>query len=205
MTRLQNKGLRRRETWTPPRKAKWKPNTVRSRGTEIPMPGKKRRISKEQQYALGIANLMLVGPRMRQRMWELGFIKDKTIPKVQSSQFYLVNYRKTKNNARCSISNVFGRPMTIWSISTGMIPKGSKVSKTRSFRKTRFAQNLMLTKVVAKLKRIGCKFLVIHCSSTTASKRYLFRTFHKTFKIVLLKDFTGIPHNGCRSPSIRRL
>jgi ribosomal protein S11 len=117
-------------------------------------------------------------------------------------QFSLIHYRKTKNNSFCTISNLFGQQKTLWSISSGQIPKKST---TQNCRKTRYSQNMMLKRVVAKLLSLGRKYLVIHCDSKTTSKRYLFKNFKKNFRILLLKDLTGIPHNGCRAPAARRL
>jgi ribosomal protein S11 len=129
----------------------------------------------------------------------------KTVSKIKRNTFALLNYVKTKNNCYCSISNLFGLHQTIWSLSTGMIAQGVTISKTRGFRKTRYAQNQMLQKAILKLKSLGCRFLVIHSSAHTMSRHYLFKNFNKLFKLLMIKDITGVAHNGCRAPLPRRV
>lgn len=121
---------------------------------------------------------------------------------VSSGEFCCLHFKKTKNNAYCVISQLFGRQKTLWRISGGMV---HAQSKTNGRRKTRFTQRMIFKAALEKLLSMGFKYLVIHCSGTTISKRYIFRNFYKRFKIVLLKDKTGNAHNGCRAPNVRRV
>lgn len=121
---------------------------------------------------------------------------------VSSDEFCCLMFKKTKNNAHCVISQLFGRQKTIWRISGGMVHGHSK---TNGRRKTRFTQRMIFKAALEKLLALGFKYLVIHCSGTTISKRYIFKNFYKRFKIVLLKDKTGNAHNGCRAPNVRRV
>lgn len=128
--------------------------------------------------------------------------KDKTKKLHETNQFALINFKKTKNNLFCSLSSLFGLKQTLWSISGGQI-KMNKGSNGR--RKTRFTQRLVFKQLIAKMLSLGILFLVIHCKGTTTSKGYIFRNFYKKFKILLLKDLTGVPHNGCRPSNVRRV
>lgn len=121
---------------------------------------------------------------------------------ASSDEFCLVSFKKTKNNAYCVISQLFGVQKTLWSISGGMV---HSYAKTNGRRKTRFTVRMIFKFVLEKLYALGFKYLVIHTSGTTISKRYVFKNFYKRFKIVLLKDRTGNAHNGCRAPSVRRV
>ena len=120
--------------------------------------------------------------------------------KVVHEEFCLMAFKKTKNNTYCTLSRLFGLPNTLWTISGGYA-SGSKVNGRR---KTRFTQRMVLKYAFEKLCGLGFKYLVIHCSGSAISKRYLFKNFTKRFKIVLLKDLTGVPHNGCRASNVRR-
>lgn len=119
---------------------------------------------------------------------------------VQHEAFCLMAFKKTKNNTYCTLSRLFGLQNTLWTISGGYA-SGSKVNGRR---KTRFTQRMVLNYAFEKLCGLGFKYLVIHCSGSAISKRYLFKPFYRRFKIVLLKDLTGVPHNGCRASNVRR-
>jgi small subunit ribosomal protein S11 len=123
-----------------------------------------------------------------------------TLPSTE--EFCLLHFKKTKNNTYCTISRLFGRQKTLWSISGGIVNSGSK---TNGRRKTRFTQRMVFKYTLEKLLGLGFKYLVIHCSSPALSKRYIFKNFYKRFKIVLLKDLTPYAHNGCRASNIRRV
>lgn len=125
--------------------------------------------------------------------------KTQTV-QAQHEEFCLVAFKKTKNNTYCTLSRLFGLQRTLWTISGGHA-SGSKVNGRR---KTRFTQRMVLKYAFEKLLGLGFKYLVIHCSGSAISKRYLFKNFYKRFKIVLLKDLTGVPHNGCRASNVRR-
>ena len=122
-------------------------------------------------------------------------------PKASPEEFCLINFKKTKNNTYCVISGLFGQQKTLWSICGGQISPGS----TNGRRKTRYTQRMVIKKAIEKLLGLGFKYLVIHVTGPMISKRFIFKNFYKRFKIVLLKDLTGVPHNGCRAPSVRRI
>lgn len=117
------------------------------------------------------------------------------------SEFGLIHFRRTKNNTYCIISRLFEQK-TLWSVSGGQITRSSK---TNGRRKTHFTQRIIFKYALEKLGQFGFKYLVIHCRALTASKRYIFKNFFKRFRILLIKDFVSIAHNGCRSRNVRRL
>jgi ribosomal protein S11 len=124
---------------------------------------------------------------------------EQNVSSVQ--EFCCITIKKTKNNIYCNISHLFGHQKTLWSVSGGQV----KASHSNGRRKTRFVQRMIFKNAVEKLLGLGFKYLVIHCSGPALSKRYVFKNFYKRFKIVMLKDFTSIAHNGCRASSVRRV
>jgi len=129
--------------------------------------------------------------------------KKKARKKPQAKQFCCITIKKTKNNIFCNISNLFGRQKTVWSISGGQI----KGCRNNGQRKSLYIQRLVFKNAVKKVRRLGFKYLVIHCSGPALSKRYIFKNFwkRKSFRILMLKDFTNVAHNGCRPRGVRRV
>lgn len=121
---------------------------------------------------------------------------------ANADEFCRVHFKKTKNNCYVVISQLFGDQRTLWTMHGGMIAPSAK---TNGRRKTRFTQRMIFKLACEKLLALGLKYLVLHCSGATLSKRYVFKNFYKRFKIVLLKDVSGNAHNGCRGPSVRRV
>jgi ribosomal protein S11 len=113
------------------------------------------------------------------------------------SRFGLVYINKTKRNTHCSISNLFGRQATKWSIRGGQI--------TGSGRKTRYTLRNVLQATVKKLLALGFDRLVLQVKGFMLNKQNIYKTFYRRFKIVLFKFNPGIAHNGCRAPKVRRL
>lgn len=115
-------------------------------------------------------------------------------------EFCLVNFKKTKNNGHLTISRLFGNQETLATLSAGR----SSVTAPNGRRKTRWSQRLLFQRAFEKLAALGAHFLVCHVRGPTVSKRYLYKHLSRRFKFVILKDVTGLPHNGCRQPSLRR-
>ena len=121
-----------------------------------------------------------------------------SLKKAQPEKFCLVHINKTKNNTHCIISNLFGRQKTLWSTSGG-----TQDNKVNGRRKTRYIQRMVAKSAIEKLLGLGLNFLVLHCKGTIISKRYILKTFSEHFTIILFKDLTSIPHNGCRPSKMR--
>lgn len=119
---------------------------------------------------------------------------------IQPEKFCVVIIKKTKNNTHCVINNLFGPLKTLWSTSGGVY-----CNKVNGRRKTRIVQRTVYKKVIDKILALGLQFLIIHYKGTTISKRFLFKWFSKHLTVLLIKDTTGVAHNGCRPPKIRRV
>lgn len=124
----------------------------------------------------------------------------------QSSQspdcFCLIHITRTKNNTHITISNLFGIEKTKWVISAGQLSSGLK---SKGGRKTKFSQRLVYKTCIEKALGLGYKFAVIHCKGDRGSKTRIYRIFSDALTVLLLKDTTGLAHNGCRPPKMRRI
>lgn len=131
------------------------------------------------------------------RLMAIKFLKN-----TQPAKFCLLHINKTKNNTHCVVSNLFGKQKTLWAISGGQIKSGHKANGRR---KTRYVQRMVYASAIAKILALGFDYLVIHCKGMIASKHYIFKAFSSSLKIILLKDLTGVAHNGCRPAKMRRV
>jgi small subunit ribosomal protein S11 len=124
----------------------------------------------------------------------------QTHPRADPAEFCLVHLHKTKNNATLTLSRLFGLQRTLWTVSGGMGNQG----KANGRRKSRWSQRLLFNRGFERLCALGARYLVMHVRGATVSKRYLYRHFRGRFKIVALRDVSGVRHNGCRPPAQRR-
>ena len=124
----------------------------------------------------------------------------ENLKNAQPEQFALVFVQKTKNNIHGVISTLFGTRKTLWSTSGGVYS-----NKINGRRKTRNVQRTVLNHLIDRTVALGVKYLVIQCWGTFISKRAIYQTFSKRLIVLLLKDITSTPHNGCRPRKARRL
>ena len=145
----------------------------------------------------GMGNKPKLGKNQLRRKTKLATLAQQNFP----GTFCTLSVVRSKNNTHCSISNLFGRQKTLWSYRGGQVNPGGPTGR----RKTRYTQRNVFKAAVEKLLGFGFKNLVVFVKGHTVSKRYIFKNFTKRFKIVLFKDFTGVCHNGCRPPKVRRV
>jgi ribosomal protein S11 len=138
----------------------------------------------------------------KKRFFNAGqFIRGYDVLKTtQPEKFCQVVINKTKNNTHCIVNSLFGPSKTLWSTSGGVY-----CNKINGRRKTRYVQRMVYKNIIDKILALGLQFLIIHCKGTFISKRFIFKTFSKNLKVLLIKDITGTAHNGCRPPKIRRV
>lgn len=159
--------------------------------------GKKKRSHYKHNVKQGIINFLSKRRRRNAQRFKNWY---ETFKIAQPDKFCLVTINKTKNNTHGIISNLFGSSKTLWSTSGGVY-----TNKINGRRKTRFVQRAVYTNIIRKLFALGLQFLIIHCKGSFINKRFIFKTFSKNLKVILIKDVTGIPHNGCRPPKVRRV
>lgn len=121
--------------------------------------------------------------------------KKKTIKVVERARLYI---KSSFNNTMLSATDDQGN-LFAWS-STGRAGfKGSKKS-------TPFAASQAATLIVEKMHEAQTKEISIFVSGVSSGRDAAIRAFSNAgFKIVLIKDTTPIPHNGCRPKKPRRV
>ena len=121
--------------------------------------------------------------------------KKKSIKVVERAKLYI---KSSFNNTMLSATDEQGN-LFAWS-STGRAGfKGSKKS-------TPFAASQAATLIVEKMREAQTKEISIFVSGVSSGRDAAVRAFSSAgFKIVLIKDTTPIPHNGCRPKKPRRV
>jgi small subunit ribosomal protein S11 len=110
----------------------------------------------------------------------------------------VVHIQSTFNNTIVTITDPVGN-VVAWS-SSGMHGfKGSRKS-------TPFAAQLAAEGAAKKAMEHGMRNVEIYVKGPGAGRESALRALHGAgFKIVMIKDVTPVPHNGCRPPKRRRV
>ena len=104
----------------------------------------------------------------------------------------------TFHNTIITITDQFGSVLS-WSSCGSMGFKGTKGGSA-------FAAQMAAEDACRKAKSCGLKVLEIRIKGTGAGRETALRTVSTLgFKILLIKDVTPIPHNGCRPSKKRRM
>ncbi|MGX7590079.1 30S ribosomal protein S11 [Candidatus Karelsulcia muelleri] len=107
-----------------------------------------------------------------------------------------VNINSTFNNILITLSNLKGEVLA-WA-SAGQ--KGFKGAK----KNTPYAASKTAQDIVEKGKKMGIKKINIIVKGTGYGRDSAIRTL-SNLNVILIKDITPIPHNGCRPPKKRRI
>ena len=110
----------------------------------------------------------------------------------------MVHIRSTFNNTIITITDPAGNTVS-WSSSGVQGFKGSRKS-------TPFAAQLAAEDAVRKAMEHGMKNVEVYVKGPGAGRESALRALQGAgFNVVLIKDVTPIPHNGCRPPKRRRV
>ncbi len=110
----------------------------------------------------------------------------------------VVHIQSTFNNTIITISDQGGNTIS-WSSSGAQGFKGSRKS-------TPFAAQLAAEDAAKKAMEHGMKTVEVYVKGPGAGRESALRALQAAgFTIVMIKDVTPIPHNGCRSPKRRRV
>lgn len=109
-----------------------------------------------------------------------------------------IHIQSTFNNTIVTISDLSGNTLC-WSTSGSRGFKGSK-------RSTPFAAQLAAEDASNKAKDMGVRSAHVYVSGPGAGRESALRAIqHAGIKVILMRDVTPIPHNGCRPPKRRRV
>ena len=110
----------------------------------------------------------------------------------------VVHIRSTFNNTIITITDPAGNTVS-WSSSGVQGFKGSRKS-------TPFAAQLAAEDAVKKAMEHGMRNVEVYVKGPGAGRESALRALQGAgFNVVLIKDVTPIPHNGCRPPKRRRV
>ena len=110
----------------------------------------------------------------------------------------VVQIQSTFNNTIITITDPAGN-VVAWSSSGAQGFKGSRKS-------TPFAAQLSAEDAAKKAMDHGMRSVEVYVKGPGAGRESALRSLQaKGFNIVMIKDVTPIPHNGCRPPKRRRV
>ncbi|MDO8529639.1 MAG: 30S ribosomal protein S11 [bacterium] len=121
--------------------------------------------------------------------------KKKIKRQIQKGQAHI---QCSYNNTLISISDLNGE-MLAWSSSGLLGFKGAKKS-------TPFAATQVAGDVAEKIKKYGVGELEVYVKGVGSGREASIRSLaNRGFNLILIKDVTPIPHNGCRPRKPRRV
>ncbi len=110
----------------------------------------------------------------------------------------VVHIQSTFNNTIVTITEAGGN-VVAWSSAGVQGFKGSRKS-------TPFAAQLAAEDAAKKAKEHGMKTVEVYVKGPGPGRESALRALQATgFNVVMIKDVTPIPHNGCRPPKRRRV
>lgn len=110
----------------------------------------------------------------------------------------VVHIQSTFNNTIVSITDPAGN-VVAWSSSGAQGFKGSRKS-------TPFAAQMAAQDAVRKAMEHGMKNVEVYVKGPDSGRESALRSLQAAgFNVLMIKDVTPIPHNGCRPPKRRRV
>jgi len=110
----------------------------------------------------------------------------------------VVHIQSTFNNTHVTITDTAGNVIA-WSSSGVQGFKGSRKS-------TPFAAQLAAEDAAKKAMEHGMKNVEVYIKGPGSGRESALRALHSAgFNVLMIKDVTPVPHNGCRPPKRRRV
>jgi len=110
----------------------------------------------------------------------------------------IIHIKSTFNNTIITITDFKGNTLS-WSSGGSCNFKGTRKA-------TAFAGQKAVAEAIKVARNYGLKRVKVHVSGQGPGRESALRTIKSTgLKVLLLKDVTGIPYNGCRPPNRRRV
>ena len=103
----------------------------------------------------------------------------------------------TYNNTIITVADDAGNVLA-WSSAGSLGFKGAKKA-------TPYAASQVVSTVVEKVKKTGLQDVAIFVKGIGSGRESAVRALAGNFNVISISDVTPIPHNGCRSPKVRRV
>jgi len=121
--------------------------------------------------------------------------KIKPSQKIKEGKVYIST---TYNNTICTLTDPQGRVLA-WSSAGNIGFRGTKKA-------TPFAASKVAEGIVQKAKKLGVERIEVLVKGIGSGRESAIRSLAaRGLDILVIKDITPIPHNGCRPPKVRRV
>ncbi|MEK7123270.1 MAG: 30S ribosomal protein S11 [Patescibacteria group bacterium] len=120
------------------------------------------------------------------------------VPKARAIKKGQAHIQATYNNTIITITDDKGNVLA-WSSSGALGFKGVKKA-------TPFAASRVAEAVAEKVKKYGLAEIFVFVKGVGSGRESAIRALaNHGLNVVFIKDITGVPHNGCRPPKVRRV
>lgn len=124
--------------------------------------------------------------------------KGSLTPKAHTAKRGQAHIQATYNNTIITITDDIGNVLA-WSSSGALGFKGVKKA-------TPFAASRVAEAVAEKVKKYGLAEIFVFVKGVGSGRESAIRALaNHGLNVVFIKDITGVPHNGCRPPKVRRV
>ena len=122
-------------------------------------------------------------------------VKIETSQKIKEGRIYISS---SYNNTIITLTDTQGNVLT-WASAGSIGFKGTKKS-------TPFAASKVAEAISQAVKKIGIEKVQVFVKGVGSGRESAIRSLAvRGLDIILIKDITPIPHNGCRPPKVRRV
>jgi len=122
-------------------------------------------------------------------------VKIETSQKIKEGRIYISS---SYNNTIITLTDTQGNVLT-WASAGSIGFKGTKKS-------TPFAASKVAEVLAQAVKKIGIEKVQVFIKGVGSGRESAIRSLAvRGLDIILIKDITPIPHNGCRPPKVRRV
>jgi len=122
-------------------------------------------------------------------------VKIETSQKVKEGRIYISS---SYNNTIITLTDTQGNVLT-WASAGSIGFKGTKKA-------TPFAASKVAETLAQSVKKIGIEKVQVFIKGVGSGRESAIRSLAvRGLDIILIKDITPIPHNGCRPPKVRRV
>ena len=122
-------------------------------------------------------------------------VKIETSQKIKEGRVYISS---SYNNTIITLTDTQGNVLT-WASAGSIGFKGTKKS-------TPFAASKVAEVLAQAVKKIGTEKVQVFVKGVGSGRESAIRSLAvRGLDIILIKDITPIPHNGCRPPKVRRV
>ena len=108
-------------------------------------------------------------------------------------------------NINFSFNNTIG-VLTDLSGNTKLLVSAGTLKFKNSKKSSKYSMEMVVKELALRAKKLGYQRIFLHLSGVGKGKVKCLKLLNKVkLNVLLIADFTSLPHNGCRPPKVRRL